>query len=223
MIRYLFLFAILPSLALAQDPTPVDDLVAIVAPKEVTGTGKRSDPFVFDSSTKCVLRLTGKVDGIAWNLDDAPPSAEPLGSALVFSLKDTGEFHVMAHGNNSLPHAWIIIKSGADPPKPEDSITRRVKAALMGNPVDAGKFGAVCNELARVMDAGKFARLSEMHAAMKAGLDAVAWVPGKYPDLSTLTGELFGAGVEDRALSAEEKVIFARELRAMSAACVVAK
>lgn len=118
-----------------------------------------------------------------------------------------------------------------DPPLPvEDPITRRVKAALLGPDAkaDASKFSAVCSELAKALDANQIARLADLETKMKAGLDAVGWVPGKYPDMSKLAGELFGGtpggeGVADRALTADDKATFSKNLKAIAAACAAVK
>lgn len=198
-------------------PAPV--AVAIVAPKEVTGTGKRSDPFVFTAETRCILKLVGAKEKADWDTDDAPADIEKLDTALVFSLLSPGSYQVINKGGPDYCRCWFVIKSGTDPPAPEDAITRRVKAALAGHAEDAVKFGSVCDELAKAMDAGKILKQSNFEASMEAGLNAVDWPKGKYAGLTALSSELFDRGDTDWTLTADDKAAFAKSLRAISAAC----
>lgn len=105
-----------------------------------------------------------------------------------------------------------------DPPE-DDPLTKRVKAALSGNPTDAARFGAVCAELAKAMEAGEIVKQSDFEAKMIRGLDAVGWPKNKYADLTKLSSELFDRGEADWILTAEDKVAFAKNLRALATAC----
>ena len=220
MIRFVAILLLLGSPAFADDPTPVDDLSVIVAPKECSGTGKRADPFVFTSGTKCVLRLTGKSATVVFDLEDAPPDAEAIDRVLIFSLAEPGDYLVIATFDGGFAKAWFRIAGPNGPPAPvENSITTRVKAALSGQAEDASKFGAVCSELAKALDDGKIAKQSNFESAMAAGLSGVSWPKGKYGDLTKLTSELFDHSENDWTLTADDKAMFAKHLRTIAAAC----
>lgn len=98
-------------------PTPEQDLSVLVAPKEVTGTGKKLDPFLFTTSTRCYLKLTGENTGVAFDLEDAPSDTEIIENRYaVFSLYEPGLYQLTAHGGSIYSKVWFQIKSGADPP-----------------------------------------------------------------------------------------------------------
>lgn len=202
-------------------PIPAAETPLIVAPKEVTGTGKRSDPFVFDVGTKCYLRLTGSTAKADWDLEDAPPDAEAFERLLIFSLAVPGDYVVWVNWTDGSAKAWFRVKGANGPPAPVDEITRRVRDAFSGpdGKADAVKFRAACEGLAAALEAGKVTRLLQMEAALKAGLDAVGWQQGKYPDLSNLAGELWGADVPDGAIDTATKAKFIGQLKAICTAC----
>lgn len=221
--KHVLLFLLLISPAAAQDPPPPTPppvaQAALVAPG-ASGTGKRDDPYLFTTATKCVLRLTGSATDAVWDQSDAPADFEVLGQVGVFSLAEPGLYVVYVRGDTWHVKSWFQIQSSQDPP-PRDTLARRVKGALAGPDakVDAARFGAVCGELAKALDAGGIQQLAGMESSLKAGLDAVGWKSGKYPALSTLAGELFGAGVPDRPLDADTRTQFARQLRVIATAC----
>lgn len=98
-------------------PTPEQDLSVLVAPKEVSGTGKKLDPFVFTTSTRCILRLTGQNTGVVFDVDDAPSDIEIIDNRYAsFSLYEPGLFQLTAHGGTVYSKVWFQIKSGTDPP-----------------------------------------------------------------------------------------------------------
>jgi hypothetical protein len=100
-------------------PTPEQDLSVLVAPKEVSGTGKKLDPFVFTTSTRCLLRLTGQNTGVVFDLEDAPTDLEIIENRYaVFSLYEPGLYQLTAHGGSIYSKVWFQIKSGTDPPSP---------------------------------------------------------------------------------------------------------
>ncbi len=224
MIKHVILSLLLISPAAAQNPMPPVPLPVVQASLEapgVSGTGKRNDPYLFTTSTKCALRLTGPAPAAVWDTSDAPTDFEVLGQVAIFSLSEPGTYVVYVRGESWHSKCWFTIQSGTDPPPPEDNISQRVKAALVGSDAktDAAKFGAVCTELAKALDAGSISRLAGMASSLKAGLDAVGWVPGKYPGMSTLAGELFGVDVPDRPLDVETKTRFVKHLKLISKAC----
>ncbi len=224
MIKHVILSLLLISPAVAQDPMPPVPLPVVQASLEapgVSGTGKRNDPYLFTTSTKCALRLTGTAPAAVWDTSDAPTDFEVLGQVAIFSLSEPGTYLVYVRGENWHAKCWFTIQSGTDPPPPEDSISKRVKTALTGADAkaDAAKFGAVCTELAKALEAGRINRLAGMATSLKAGLDAVGWVQGKYPGMSTLAGELFGVNVPDKPLDAETTARFVKQLKLISTAC----
>lgn len=98
-------------------PAPEQDVAVLVAPKEVSGTGKRLDPYVFTTSTRCILRLTGQNTGVAFDIDDAPSDIEIIDNRYAsFSLYEPGLFQLTAHGGSIYSKVWFQIKSGTDPP-----------------------------------------------------------------------------------------------------------
>ena len=100
-------------------PTPVP-VISIVASKDISGTGKKKDPYVFTSSTKCLLRLSVPSDSVKWDVDDAPSDVEILDNRFVaFSLYEAGTFQVTAYGEGVYSKVWFTIKSGTDPPAPQ--------------------------------------------------------------------------------------------------------
>lgn len=223
MFRYLSLMLLLiPSVVVSQEPTPVDEIVAIVAPDaEVTGTGTRKDPFLFSPGSLCVLELTGNVKGLRWNLDDAPAKSFYRGNLVVFPQVGGDEFIIAAQWEGGASrNYWFTIKGPNGPPAPvEDCITRRVKTSLAGQPKDAATFGVVCEELAKALDAGTIVKQSNFESSMKAALTSVSWQVGKYADLSKLTSELFDRGDKDWTLTAEDKATFSKHLRTIADAC----
>jgi hypothetical protein len=200
-------------------PPPVVE-ASLVAPG-VPGTGQRNDPYLFTASTKCAIRLTGPAPNAVWDISDAPTDFEVIGQVAIFSLSEPGTFLVYVRGEGWHSKCWFQIKSGTDPPIVEDSIAKRVKSALVGPDAkaDAARFSAVCGELSKALEAGSITRLAAMATSLKAGLDAVGWVPGKYPGMSTLAGELFGVDVPDKPLDADTKAQFTKQLKLISKAC----
>lgn len=96
-------------------PTPAPSM--LIAPKEVSGTGKKADPFVFTVSTRCVLTLTGSPTNVVFDVDDAPSDIEILDNKYAtFSLFENGLFQLTAHGGDVYSKVWFTIKSGTDPP-----------------------------------------------------------------------------------------------------------
>lgn len=229
--RYLIpLLLLVCAVAAADEPLPpVMDPAVIVASKDVTGTGKKSDPFVFDTSTKCLLRFTGSAEGIAWDTDDCPADFEVIdGKYGSFSLATPGLYQTAVHGGSVYSKCWFEIKGPNGPPVPDDSgssIARRVKAAFKGQPIvvgqssDTSRFQAVCDELAKSIDAGKVPKQSDFEKQMEAGLNAVGWPKGKYSDLTALCAELFDGPDNDWTLTAENKAAYVTSLRAISKAC----
>lgn len=231
MFRTCLLFLLLASPALGQDPEPTPAPIppvaaAIVAPKGVEGDGTEESPFVFNVGDKGDLRLVGVTGKVKWTLKNAPADTEVLADMrLWFPTKITKRYVVSAAWMNGAEPdgglVWFEIKGSGPSPPPvvEDSITSRVKAALAGQKADADKFASACIEVAKPLEVGTITRLAVMESSLKAALDAVGWVPGKYPDLSKLAGELFGKNVPDRDLTADERATFVRQLRLISTAC----
>lgn len=110
------------SAVLADDPAPPPQPMppVLIAPKEVSGTGTKSDPYIFTTSTRCILELTGTVadlQTVKWDKDDAPSDTEIIaGRYASFSLYQTGLFQLTAHGGDIYSKVWLQIKSGTDPP-----------------------------------------------------------------------------------------------------------
>lgn len=225
--KHVLCFLLLSSRVLAQAPMPPDPqpvVQASLAAPDVAGTGKRNDPYLFTTSSKCAIRLTGAaVQNAVWDTSDAPTDFEVLGQVAIFSLSEPGTYVVYVRGENWHTKAWFTIQAGQTPPPVDDisNISKRVKSALAGPDAktDAAKFGAVCSELAKALDAGTITRLSGMETSLKAALDAVGWSQGKYPALSKLAGELFGEKVPDKPLDTELKSKFAKQLRQIAQAC----
>lgn len=220
MIRYLAILLLLAGPVLADEPSPTDDLSVIVASSGVSGTGKRNDPYLFTSDTKCALRLTGKSAAVKWDLDDFPSDAEAFDRIVIFSLAQPGTYLALVQFDGGYAKAWFEIRAGAGPPPtPQNTITTRVKTSLAGQPKDAATFGVVCEELAKALDAGTIVKQSNFESSMKAALTSVSWQVGKYADLSKLTSELFDRGDKDWTLTAEDKATFAKHLRTIAEAC----
>lgn len=100
-----------------EDPKPSP--AVIVAPKEVSGTGKKVDPYIFTKATRCILELQGDVTGVKWDLEDAPTDMEILGNKYgSFSLYQDGLYQVTIYGGPAYSKVWFQIHSGLDPPKP---------------------------------------------------------------------------------------------------------
>lgn len=179
-------FVLLPLFAAlkADDPTPAPP--AITASKEVTGTGKRSDPFVFDASTKCILKLaTAAADPVKWDVEDAPASSEVIGNAVIFALSEPGDYVVIAHGPACYAKAWFTIKGPNGPPGPSNQLAVKLKAVLVGADAkaDAAKLAGMCAATADAIEAGKFKTMGDLVAAWKAVQAANQWPAGKYPGL----------------------------------------
>lgn len=99
-------------------PVPPKPQASIVASKEVSGTGKREDPFIFTSSTKCILKLSEAVKEVKWDVDNCPQGTEIIAEQIiVFDLHSKGEFTTTAYGP-IYSKVWFVIKSGTDPPTP---------------------------------------------------------------------------------------------------------
>ena len=98
-------------------PTPEQDLSVLVAPKGVSGTGKKLDPYVFTTSTRCLLRLTGQNKDVVFDIEDAPSDIEIIENRYAsFSLYEPGLYQLTAHGGAVYSKVWFQIKSGTDPP-----------------------------------------------------------------------------------------------------------
>ena len=108
----------------AEEPTPAR---VIVAGKGVTGTGKRADPFVFDSSTtKCVLRLMGAGGDVQWDLEDSPTDAEVIGGAC-WCFRCRNRVTMWCGPRGLMAEQSPVSDQGANgPPPPVDEIVRRV-------------------------------------------------------------------------------------------------
>jgi len=204
-----------------EDPTPAEP-VAFTASANVTGTGKRSDPFMFDVTTKPVLKLTGAAADLQWDTEDGPADIEAIGNVLVFSVAEPGEYVVFATWTGGKAKAWFRI-GPRGPPAPVDQITSRVRAALTGHVDDAKVFATACDALAASLEADEIKTLGAMEDALAAGLKANKWPQGKYPDLSKLAGELFGSGVPDGPIDAAAKSRFIADLKTISKACGAVK
>jgi hypothetical protein len=216
----LIYFAALGGAGFAQDPAP--STVGIKANGKIQGDGTRKAPFVFPMGSLGKLAVGGDI--AKWNVDDCPMESEVLGTALLFATDVPGEYHTFVEGTSA--HAWFVIKSGNSPPTPEtelELIARRVKTAMTGNPGDAAKFAGMCNALAIALDADQVPTLESMSAKMDAALKAVGWPQGKYPDMSKLAGQLWGAGVESYPLDATTRKRFSDQLRVIAKACLEVK
>ena len=178
------LLLLLGSPAFADDLTPVDDLSVIVAPKECSGTGKRADPFVFTSGTKCVLRLTGKSATVVFDLEDAPPDAEAIDRVLIFSLAEPGDYLVIATFDGGFAKAWFTIKgANGPPPPPQNVLAAKLKAALVGADAktDAVKFAEAMRGVADSIEKTPPKVHKTLMAIWNTTLDAVEWPAKKYP------------------------------------------
>lgn len=179
-------FALLPLFVAvrADDPTPAPPV--ITASKEVLGTGKRADPFVFDASTKCILKLNaGTNQPVSWDIEDAPASAEVIGTAVIFALSEPGDYVIVAHGAECYAKAWFTIKGPNGPPGPSNQLAAKLKAVLIGvdAKVDAARLAGMAAAVADALEAGKFKTMGELGAAWKAVQTANQWPGGKYPGL----------------------------------------
>lgn len=122
MLRSLVILLLLCSQLCAEDPVlpmPTPAPATIKAPKEVSGTGKKVDPYVFTASTRCILELVGPTAGVKWDTEDAPTDTEILGDRYVsFSLYESGLYQITAYGGDAYSKVWFQIHSGTDPPAP---------------------------------------------------------------------------------------------------------
>lgn len=206
--------------ALASDPAPTPaDPSVITASKEVSGTGKRQDPFVFDSSTKCVLRLTGPVAGIQFDLEDAPTNTEVIDRALIFSLAEPGLFQIIAHGPNCYSKVWFEIKGSNGPPSPVNALATQLRAALAGDNArsDAARLHGMTGALADALEAGQFTNYGQMHAAWKATQAANKWPAGLYPKLPDVIRLAIPTAEETVALDASNTPAILANLRILEA------
>lgn len=183
MIRYLAILLLLVSPVLAADPTPADDLSVIVASAGVSGTGKRNDPFVFDASTKCALRLTGKSAAVKWDLEDCPNDTEAIDRVLIFSLGQPGTYVVWAQCDNMTAKAWFEVRSGAGPPPVVNTLASKLRSALSGPDAakDAVQFAAIMRGVADQAEISKPATYKPLKAMWDATLKGAGWPAGKYP------------------------------------------
>lgn len=107
-----------------EEPPKPPEKVTIVVPKGVLGEGKKLSPYVFDSTTKCFLSLANLPEGTKvavddWDLEDAPPDAEPLSNntIIAFSQANPGNYMANIHGPYGYFKLWFEIKgSGPSPP-----------------------------------------------------------------------------------------------------------
>lgn len=102
-------------------PIPVPPVAAkLTAPQEVSGTGVKSDPYLFSSQTRCIIELTGTTEGVIWDLEDGPSDTVVLSNRYAsFSLFEDGTYQIIAHGQDVYAKVWLKIKSGTDPPIPD--------------------------------------------------------------------------------------------------------
>ena len=101
-----------PTLIEKKVPFEGDETSSIIAPKEVSGIGKKDDPFIFTKATRCILELQGKTEGVSWDLDDAPTDTVLLNNQYAsFSLYQDGLFQIIAHGDSGVYcKVWLSIK-----------------------------------------------------------------------------------------------------------------
>lgn len=222
--KYLLItLALLPAMLYADDPPapPPVTLASFAVPKEVTGSGTRADPFVFDASTKCVLRLTTSSPKVEFDLTDAPGNIEVIDRALIFALAEPGLFLAVAHGDGCYAKAWFQINSGTDPPNPKPptpaSLATQLRAALNGpdSKSDAAKLQGMTGALADALEAGKFANYGQMFAAWKASQAATEWPGGKYPKLPDVIRSAIPTATDDVVLDATNKPAILANLRTL--------
>lgn len=208
MLRYLCVFAFLCSPVLANDPapTPVQDLSVIVADKAVTGSGKRNDPFVFDSSTKCILKLTGASAAVAWDTEDCPTSSEVIDRLLIFSLAEPGTYVVYARFDNGSAKAWFEIKGANGPPQPVNALAAKLKAALTGPDAkaDAVQFTAIVRGVADQIEANPPKVHKSLKALFTTTLGGTGWPAGKYPQLPDLWRSILPSVDETKEITQAE-------------------
>lgn len=141
LMRCLPVFFILVSsyVLLADDPKPTPTPVVpnvlpipatnrLLPEKEVSGTGTRTDPYIFTKSTRSLLRLSvsdeSVLKDVEWDLEDAPTDALVLDKKyILWSLFKEGDFQVISHGPSVYCKVWIRIKTGTDPPGPTPTPT----------------------------------------------------------------------------------------------------
>lgn len=186
MFRYLvLLLPLLASPLLAQDPAPMpsQDRPVIIAPREAAGTGKRNDPFVFDASLKCILKLTGKSAAVQWDCEDAPADAEAIDHVLIFSLAAPGDYLVLAKFDGGYAKAWFTIKGPNGPPLPTNVLAARLRAALAGAEAakDSVQFSEIMRGVADAVEATPPATHKPLKALWDATLKSNSWPAGKYP------------------------------------------
>lgn len=217
MIRSLLILLLLGTSAFADDPTPVDDLNVIVAPKECLGTGKRNDPFVFDSSTRCVLKLTGKSAPVVWDLEDAPKDIEPLDRALVFSLAEPGNYLVIAQFEGGFAKAWFEIKGPNGPPSPVNELAARLRAALVGSDAktDAVKFAEAMRGVADLIEKNPPKVHKSLMAIWTTTLEAVEWPAKKYPLLPDVGRLAIPTADETTAIETAQLAVIVANLRTL--------
>lgn len=219
MLRYLCVFAFLCSPVLADDPvpTPVQDLSVIVADKAVTGTGKRNDPFVFDSSTKCILKLTGASAAVAWDTEDCPTSSEVIDRLLIFSLAEPGTYVVYARFDNGSAKAWFEIKGANGPPQPINALAARLRVALAGADAkaDAVQFAAIMRGIADATEANPPTTHKPLKALWDSTLKSNAWPTGKYPLLPDVGRLAIPTADETMAIDAVQLAAIVANLRTL--------
>lgn len=182
-IRYLAILLLLSGPVLAAEPDPTDDRSVIVASAGVSGTGKRNDPYLFTSDTKCALRLTGKSDAVKWDLDDFPSDAEAFDRIVIFSLAQPGTYLALVQFEGGYAKAWFEIRSGAGPPPVVNTLASKLRAALTGPDAakDAVQFAAIMRGVADQAEISKPATHKPLKAMWDATLKGAGWPAGKYP------------------------------------------
>jgi len=214
-IRYLAILLLLAGPVLAQNPDPTDDLSVIVASAGVSGTGKRNDAYIFDSSTKCVLRLTGKANAVKWDLEDGPPDCEAIDRVLVFSLAQPGTYVVWVQCDNTTAKAWFEIRSGAGPPPVVNTLASKLRAALVGPDAakDAVQFAAIVRGIADQIEISKPATYKPLKAMFATTLSATGWPEGKYPALPDMWRSIIPTVDETTAITPTELAELVKTMR----------
>lgn len=163
------------------EPTPAEP-VAFTASANVTGTGKRSDPFIFDVTTKPVLKLSGAASDLQWDTEDGPTDIEAIGNVLVFSVAEPGEYVVFATWTGGKAKAWFRI-GPRGPPTPVNALVSQLRAALVGPSAtaDAKKLASMTAALADAIQAGEFKDHGQMVDAWKSVQTSLKWPEGVYP------------------------------------------
>lgn len=224
----LMLLAMLASVAYGEEPPPAPKTtrVNLVVQKGVEGTGTKSEPFVFDSSSICLVALPATVaaadlTSLEWDLEDGPADAIIIEQRLVaFSLTNSGLHQVSARWAGGWGKAWLRIKGPNGPPVDDDpsALIGRVTRSLTGPDAkaDAAKLSAICDQIVEELAGSEIKETGDLFEAWEAAFGGQNALKGKYPDLAKLLREVLPAAGESTPISDTDRTALSQKFKQIS-------